>query len=173
MFVCAINRHILEEMTLVCCGSQCLLLCVNCGLLIRQETFWVESFLSCPHSCENEASCCYNPFWHFFLPVSQGLQAKRLKELHCRHSKETVALFAKDAALSRQVIGLKEQGWDSGCCSKESGERVKWKGRWMMCVLLVLRAADLYLKHVLCEGRSHWRKIKYWERSEASHTRST
>lgn len=97
MFVCAINRHILEEMTLVCCGSQCLLLCVNCGLLIRQETFWVESFLSCPYSCENEASCCYNPFGHLFLPVSQGLQTKRLKELHCRHSKETVALFAKDA----------------------------------------------------------------------------
>lgn len=104
------------------------------------------------HSCENEASYCYSPFWHI-LPVSQGLQAKRLKELHWRYSKETAALFANDAVLSRWMVGLKKQGWDSGLFSKESGERVKWKGilkRWMTCILFVLRAADLYLKHMVC-----------------------
>lgn len=40
--------------------------------------------------------------------VSQGLQAKRLKKLLCGHLKEIAALFAKDVALSRQIVGLKK-----------------------------------------------------------------
>lgn len=74
------------------------------------NVFGLKSFLSCPHSCENEACCHCSIFWHILLPVSQGLQANRLRELQCRHKKGIAELFLKGAAPSKQMVGLQKQG---------------------------------------------------------------
>lgn len=85
----------------------CLLLCVNCGLLIRQETFWVEKLpvmSSLMWKTKLLAVAIFSGTSCYRCPKGYELMGQG----NCRHSKEIAEFFPKDAAPSKQMVGLKK-----------------------------------------------------------------